>query len=194
MSYSCFQKVIHVGWCECDKHGLIFQQHIDILLHLIQYLIYRPSNYDYMRWRCHFKWDDISIYSYLYMLPLPLFHRLISCATGKAGHLTRTMENSGCYPEVRHTCSDCREPGTVWYFLYLKISPVVSSIFNNQIFLAVTKLNLPENLMTLKSWLKSYLFFIYFICRDCRYTKWLSKEFWFFWILGIFLWSIVNSG
>ena len=48
MSYSCFQKVIHVGWCECDKHGLIFQQHIDILLHLIQYLIYRPSNYDYI--------------------------------------------------------------------------------------------------------------------------------------------------
>ena len=41
------------------------------------------------------------------MLPLPLFHRPISCATGKAGHLTRTMENTGCYPEVRHTCSDC---------------------------------------------------------------------------------------
>ena len=140
MSYSCFQKVIHVGWCECDKHGLIFQQHIDILLHLIQYLIYRTWNYDYIHdnvtqnaltlsfW---FKWDNISIYSYLYMLPFPLFHRLISCATGKAGHLTRTMENSGCYPEVRHTCSDCRELGTVWYFLYLKIIPVVSSIFNN---------------------------------------------------------------
>ena len=47
------------------------------------------------------------------MLPLPLFHRPISCATGKAGHLTRTMENTGCYPEVRHTCSDCRELGTV---------------------------------------------------------------------------------
>ena len=169
MSYSCFQKVIHVGWCECDKHGLIFQQHIDILLHLIQYLIYRPSNYDYipdnvtqnaLTLSFWFKWDDISIYSYLYMLPLPLFHRLISCATGKAGHLTRTMENTGCYPEVRHTCSDCRELGTVWYFLYLKIIPVVSSIFNNHQIKPPRKSNDTEKLAKIIS-----LFYIFHMQR-----------------------------
>ena len=141
-----------------------------------------------MRWRCHFD-SNISIYSYLYMLPLPLFHRLISCATGKAGHLTRTMENSGCYPEVRHTCSDCREPGTVWYFLYLKIIPVVSSIFNNHQIKPPRKSNDTEKLAKIISFCYISYAEIVDIPNGCQ-RNW----FWFFWILGIFLWSIVNSG